>query len=512
MNVRSLKALFALTAMLALTPLASALAETRVALVIGNGAYQNAPRLPNPVNDAADVAAALRRSGFETIELLNLDKAAMDEATIRFARAARTADVAMFYYSGHALQFAGANYLVPVDARLSDEADLRRMTRVDDIVVDLQQAKSLRILVLDSCRDNPLAEELRRSIGTTRALPLQRGLARIDSPKGTIVAYATQAGRTAEDGRGRNSPYTTALLQHIETREEIGTVFRRVSAQVYTSTNQVQLPELSLSLIGEFYLNGKPNLVGAPSPVVPSEAERAWAVTQNTTSVAVLEEFIRQFGGTPYGGLARARLAELRRMAVVAPPNPTLAPPTPPTYDASWHKASYWAGEYSNGFTMKTDATIQIRDLPDPKRPKSVACLLKQGTVYHSSNESLVASDRLQFITFTKIVPRTVKVDFTVKASRESDGREATLRFKKGEKLFYLAYRGEGTFLFKFRNTLYFSHADVDMDKFATRGSESQRTPSDEWLGLTCANGATGWILFKEVEKLPGFGPVEGLG
>ena len=179
-----------------------AYADNRVALVIGNGAYQNTPRLPNPSNDAADVAASLKRSGFETILATDLDKAAMDAAMIRFARASRTADVAIFYYSGHAMQFGGVNYLAPIDAKLTDEADLRRMVRVDEIVSDLQQAKNLRILVLDSCRDNPLADELKRSIGTTRALPLQRGLAKIDSPQGMIVAYATQSGRTALDHAG----------------------------------------------------------------------------------------------------------------------------------------------------------------------------------------------------------------------------------------------------------------------------------------------------------------------
>src|SRR5438128_6324056 len=219
-----------------------ALAEKRVALVIGNGAYQNAPRLPNPPNDAEDVGAALKRSGFETILRVNLDKAGMDEAAIQFSRAARNADVAVFYYSGHAMQFAGVNYLMPVDAKLTDDADFRRMARVDDIVADLQQAKNLRILVLDSCRDNPLAEQLKRSIGTTRAVSVQRGLAKIDSPQGMIVAYATQSGRTAEDGSGRNSPYTAAFLRHIEAKEEIGTVFRRISADVYAATARTQLP------------------------------------------------------------------------------------------------------------------------------------------------------------------------------------------------------------------------------------------------------------------------------
>jgi len=208
-------------------------AEKRVALVIGNGAYVTATRLPNPRNDAEDVAAALKRSGFETIVGVDLDRAGMDEATIRFARAVRDADVAMLYYSGHAMQFAGINYLMPIDTKLSDEADLRRMTRVDQIVADLQQARAVRILVLDSCRDNPLAEELKRSIGLTRAASMQRGLARIDTPQGMVVAFATQAGSTAADGNGRNSPYTAAFVKHIETPHEIGAVFRRISADVY---------------------------------------------------------------------------------------------------------------------------------------------------------------------------------------------------------------------------------------------------------------------------------------
>ena len=137
-------------------------AEKRVALVIGNGAYQNVPRLPNPTNDAAGVAEALKRAGFDTILATDLSKAGMEEATARFARAARTADVAMFYYCGHALQFAGINYLAPVDIDLKDETDLRWMTRVDDAIADLAKAKNLRILVLDSCRDNPLADQLGR--------------------------------------------------------------------------------------------------------------------------------------------------------------------------------------------------------------------------------------------------------------------------------------------------------------------------------------------------------------
>ena len=246
--------------------LAPAQAERRIALVIGNGAYKHAPRLDNPTNDATDVSAALKRAGFETIIGLNLDKTGMEDATIHFSRAARQADVAMVYYSGHAMQFNGINYLLPVDAELKDEADLRRLVRVDQIVADLQQARNLRILVLDACRDNPLAEALKRSMGSSpRSALIERGIKRIENVHGMIVAYATQAGATAEDGIGRNSPYTAAFLRHIEEPEEIATVFRQISADVYRATGQRQLPELSLSFLGEFYLRGRPGSAPAPS-------------------------------------------------------------------------------------------------------------------------------------------------------------------------------------------------------------------------------------------------------
>src|ERR1700751_1530064 len=293
-----------------------AFADNRVALVIGNGAYARVPHLPNPVHDAEDVAAAVKRSGFETVVATDLDKTGMDEAMIKFARAARTADVAMFYYTGHALQFGGINYLVPVDAQLNDEADLRRLVRVDDVIADMQPAKNFRILVLDSCRDNPLAEQLKRSIGTARSASIGRGLAKIDSPEGMIIAYATQPGRTAEDGDGRNSPYTTAFLKNVETKEEIGTIFRRISADVYQTTHQAQLPELSLSLIGEFYLNGKLQftapLAQPPAPVDPcAAASDHWKGAEAINTKAAYEDHLARFPTCSFVSLARTRIAAL---------------------------------------------------------------------------------------------------------------------------------------------------------------------------------------------------------
>jgi hypothetical protein len=294
-----------------------AFADKRVALVIGNGAYQSAPLLPNPRNDAQDVAASLQRSGFETIVGVDLDKASMDEMTIKFARAARSADVAIFYYSGHAVQFGGTNYLIPIDVRLADEADLRRMTRVDDVVADLQSAKLLRILVLDACRNNPMVEQMQRAIGRQRAVRIERGLARIESSQGMIIAYSTQAGSTAEDGPGRNSPYTAAFLRRIEEPAEIGTIFRRIATDVAEATGRIQIPELSLSLIGEFYLTRLEVTVKSQPPTSDrcAAASDHWRSTAAIGTIAAFEDHIARFPNCPFAGLARAR------MAALAPPS-----------------------------------------------------------------------------------------------------------------------------------------------------------------------------------------------
>jgi len=311
-----------------------ALSDSRVALVVGNGAYAHAKHLPNPAHDAEDVASVLKRTGFDVILGIDLDQAGMQDAAIRFARAADTADVPLFYYSGHAIQYAGINYLAPIDIQLHDEADLRRMTRVDDILKDLQRAKNLRVLVLDSCRDNPLAEELKRSIGSTRALSIGRGLAKMESPEGTIISYSTQAGRLSVDGDGksRNSPYTNAFLAHIEDKEDIATVFQRISANVYQITKGQQVPELSLSFFGQFYLNGPVQITVAPTTSLPANnpcaaAESHWHSAEAIGTVSAFEDHVAKFPNCWFIDLAKARIEKLKsQVAVVEPPSAPVSP------------------------------------------------------------------------------------------------------------------------------------------------------------------------------------------
>src|ERR1700730_1683850 len=174
-------AVFACAAILICLGVAPGQADKRVALVVGNSAYQNTPVLPNPKNDASDMAAALRALGFEAFLATDLDKRGMDDAFRRFARLSRDSDAALFFYAGHGMQFAGTNYLMPVDAKLQDEADLPyEMAKVDDVIADLARAKNIRIVILDACRDNPMAERLRMSLPASRSSAVSRGLARIE--------------------------------------------------------------------------------------------------------------------------------------------------------------------------------------------------------------------------------------------------------------------------------------------------------------------------------------------
>lgn len=225
----------------------------RVALVIGNAKYRNTVPLANPGNDAVEIAAVLRRLGFEVMERQDLDKPGLEQNLAKFARLARTADAALIYYAGHGLQYQGQNLLVPVDAKLEDEVSLQfELTRLDDVVGALSLTPGARILILDACRNNPLAAKMagRDGGGYTP------GLAKMGSSRGLATVYATQANTVAFDGTGRNSIFTTALVAGLsEPRLEIAQVFRKVAAIVNQRTGGRQSPELSLSLTSEFYFN-----------------------------------------------------------------------------------------------------------------------------------------------------------------------------------------------------------------------------------------------------------------
>jgi hypothetical protein len=287
---------------LALCHAGAALAEKRVALVIGNAEYKSTPSLINPPNDSEDMGLVLQKLGFQVFKSTNLDKRGMDQAIAAFARAATDADAAVFFYAGHGMQFQGSNYLMPIDAKLEDEVSLTfEMTRVDDVLSALNRAKGVKLLMLDACRDNPLAKRL-QSLATNRSIGDTRGLARIERAAGTLIAFATQANDVSFDGNERNSPFTTAILKHIETPNlEVGALFRRVAAEVNRSTNGRQTPELSVSILGEFYFK-------------QAETDfQVWSRINQSKERTVFIEFMQRFPQSPLGEAARAKVATIDR-------------------------------------------------------------------------------------------------------------------------------------------------------------------------------------------------------
>ncbi len=233
----------------------AALDETRVALVIGNSRYEHAASLRNPAGDARAMADAFRELGFSQVTLeLDLGRDALASALRSFGDQALTADWAVIYFAGHGFEVDGVNYLVPVDAKLERDTHLRwEAIQLDDVLGAMTGASKIRLAILDACRNNPFTSRMQTS--STRSIG--RGLALIEPEGGTLVAYAARHGQVALDGDGANSPYVSALLQHLDTEKlEISLLFRHVRDTVRQLTGQAQEPYVYGSLPSEaLYFN-----------------------------------------------------------------------------------------------------------------------------------------------------------------------------------------------------------------------------------------------------------------
>ena len=269
----------------------AASAEKRVALVVGNSSYTSTAPLRTPVNDAADVASALDRLGFDVIRGIDLDYAGMREKVKLFSERLVGADVGLFYYGGHGIQVSGKNYLVPVDARLNAASDLDFIAMDLDLVLrNMEREAPTNIVFLDACRDNPLVANLAKSMGT-RSSAITRGLARVESGVGTLIAFATQPGNVALDGTGRNSPFAAALLKIIEQPGvPISDVMISVRREVLRATENRQVPWDHSSLTGQFYFAAavpvarRPAAAKAPTDLVQPNLELAfWDSIKNET-------------------------------------------------------------------------------------------------------------------------------------------------------------------------------------------------------------------------------------
>lgn len=317
-------------ATLAVTP---AFASKKVALVIGNGAYSEAP-LKNPANDARAVATRLRSQGFEVILRENATKSQMTEVVADFGEKLNEGDTALFFFAGHGMQVQGRNYLVPTDARITSEQRVRLEALDVEAVLDQMAAARVNVsmVILDACRNNPFERRF-RSVGG--------GLAKIGAPEGTFIAYATSPGKVAADGDGANGLYTQELLKALaQPGLKVEDVFKQVRIGVARASNGAQVPWEASSLTGDFYFQPAVATVAAlapvaaPPPVAAPAIDREaifWDSVKGSSNPAELRAYLDAFPNGIFGGLARARIASLdaarQQQLAAARVVPAAAPP-----------------------------------------------------------------------------------------------------------------------------------------------------------------------------------------
>jgi Caspase domain len=292
--------------------------ERRVALVIGNAAYDSAP-LRNPVNDARAMATTLRTLGFEVTALENAALTDMKRAIDDFGDSLRSGGgVGLFYFSGHGIQINGRNFIIPVGVRVKGERDVEyESVDVGRVLGKMEDAGNrMNLVILDACRDNPFARSFRSAAS---------GLASIEAASGTFVAYATAPGRTADDGTGANGLYTEQLVRYMRTPGlKVEDVFKLVRIDVEKSSGGKQVPWESSSLKGDFYFSGVPVEAALPTP--PSslakpagpartidEEEALWKVIESSTNPVDFEEYLSAFPQGRFVVAARVKLRQLRR-------------------------------------------------------------------------------------------------------------------------------------------------------------------------------------------------------
>jgi hypothetical protein len=281
---------------------APARAERRVALVIGNSTYKSVVALTNPKNDAEDVATSLRDLGFEVMIRLDVEKNAIRPVLKDFSRLVTGADTALVYYAGHALQYQGRYFLMPTDAALEDEDALKfDMLPADDIKDVLAKVAGIRIMIFDACRNDPFTDRPAPGAAPTgRPQSQTRGLTRVIRPQGSITAFATAPFDVAEDGKARNSPFTRAFLKWTkEPGLEITQMFRRITKDVFEITGGRQTPEITVSLLEEYYLNR-------------TESDRMfWTRIRWSEEVGDFRDFLSRFPESEFVPEARFRLQML---------------------------------------------------------------------------------------------------------------------------------------------------------------------------------------------------------
>lgn len=394
--------------LLSVLGLSTADAQNRIALVIGNGAYTNVTQLHNPPNDAADVSQAFQRLGFTVTSVTDATLDGLRRALIDFGRTARDADMAVLFFAGHGMEIMGENWLLPIDAELKNDVDVdTEAVTLRSAMLAVSNAKQLGLVILDACRNSPYFGKMHRP-GPAPAL--EPGLAPVEPAENVLVAYAARDGTTASDGAGRNSPFTAALLHHLETPGlEIEFLFRNVRDDVMTATNGEQQPFVYGSLSSEeIYLKeGSGAQLALNSSEVTSDAgEIAWSFLKQTSDAGTLQRFVEAFPSSDRLSDAKKRLAALERGT-----NPA--------------DQSYTSDSYSDELDQLTKQTTRpfIRNTPAVeaawkvvKGTKDAPVLRRFSAQFPSKQRQAEAQQRL-----TEIGAPTFSGDVLIRAAADPD-------------------------------------------------------------------------------------------
>src|SRR5262245_17059515 len=293
-------------------------AQKRVALIIGNSAYKHTGELANPKNDAVDMSAALKKYDFEVLEGFDLNKASFDRKVRDFAAALQGAAAGVFFYAGHGMQVGGINYLVPVDAELTTSAALDfEMVRLDVVHRVMERQTNSNVLFLDACRDNPLARNLARAFGT-RSSEIGRGLASVESRRGTLISCFTQPGHSALDGTGRNSPFAAALVGRItSSKDDLSALLVLVRNDVMKETQGKQVPWEHSALTSRFYFSPPKPELAQTWPTFEQQIEISfWESVKASKNPDVLQTYLDRFPNGQFASLAKVTLALLKQEAL----------------------------------------------------------------------------------------------------------------------------------------------------------------------------------------------------
>jgi uncharacterized caspase-like protein len=305
-----------------------AIADKRVALVVGNSAYQHVGSLTNTVNDAEQMARMLTAAGFDVQHHRDLPLAEFRWVVRAFADRSQDSDYALVFFAGHGIEVDGTNYLIPIDAQLASDFDIEDETiSLDRVLSAIEPAKQLRMVILDACRNNPFVPKMRRYAAKRS---IGRGLARVEpTVSNTLVAFAAKAGSTADDGQGSNSPYTAALLKHIALPGlDLRIAMGRVRDEVMASTGNRQEPYIFGSLGGSMItlsdaVSGatQSNVTSAAPPSDPEAGTRRdYELASRIGNAEALRIFVTRHPAGYYADLARNQLAKLTKPEPAAEP------------------------------------------------------------------------------------------------------------------------------------------------------------------------------------------------